>query len=105
MEPQSQVIPILLANGSVINAEVTDLGGEQDIAATIPSFTGITETIEEISRSLVESIKKVKPKKVTIEFGLELATESGKLTALLVKGTGKASLKISLEWSEDKERK
>ena len=32
--------------------------------------------------------------------GVQVGIESGKLTALLVKGTGNANLKITLEWGE-----
>jgi hypothetical protein len=49
---------------------------------------------------LTTALKKVKPKKASVEFGLEVAVESGKLTTLLVKGTGTANLKIALEWGE-----
>jgi hypothetical protein len=40
----------------------------------------------------------VKPKKATVKFGMELAIESGQLTAVIVKGSGKGNLEITLEW-------
>jgi hypothetical protein len=42
-------------------------------------------------------IQKVKPKKATVKFGMELAIESGQLTAAIVKGSGKTNLEITLE--------
>jgi len=36
-----------------------------------------------------------------VEFGLEVALESGQLTAVLVKGSAKANLKITLEWASN----
>lgn len=36
-----------------------------------------------------------------MEFGLEVALESGQLTAVLVKGSAKANLKITLEWASN----
>jgi hypothetical protein len=45
-------------------------------------------------------LEKVKPKKASVEFGLEVAVESGKLTTLLVKGASTANLKITLERGE-----
>ncbi len=43
-------------------------------------------------------IQKVKPKKATLKFGMEIAVESGALTAVIVKGSGKANLEITFEW-------
>jgi hypothetical protein len=37
----------------------------------------------------------------TTEFGVEFGYESGQLTALIVKGTGKANLKITMEWTKE----
>jgi Trypsin-co-occurring domain 1 len=35
-----------------------------------------------------------------VKIGFEVAVESGQLTALIVKGSGKANLEISMEWSK-----
>jgi hypothetical protein len=43
-------------------------------------------------------LQKVKPKKATVKFGMEMAIEAGQLTAVIVKGSGKANLEITLEW-------
>ena len=48
----------------------------------------------------VAALKKAKPKKASVEFGLEIAVEAGKLTALLMESSGTATLKIALEWGE-----
>jgi len=50
-------------------------------------------------QAIAEPINRAKPSKATVKFGMELAVESGKLTAMLVKGSGKANLEISLEWT------
>ncbi len=44
------------------------------------------------------ALARVKPTKASVELGLEIGVEAGQLTALLVKGTGKANLKITLQW-------
>ena len=88
-----------LANGAVIRVEVIDFGGRKKVGAldTVP-FDEVTQAVEGLAGALIESLKKVQPRKTTIEFGLEVGVESGNLTALLCKGTGKANLKIQLEW-------
>jgi hypothetical protein len=100
MATRTDIKPAKLANGSTIYIEVTSLGGEVDVARSIPSFEGVTEAIEGIAGTLKESLDRVKPRKASLEFGLEVAMESGQLTALLVKGSGTAHLTITLEWGE-----
>lgn len=80
--------------------EIAIPSGEQDVAFGGLSFNDVTDAIEGISTSLLQSLKKVRPRKATVEFGVEITAESGQLTALLVKGGGHATLKVILEWGE-----
>lgn len=98
MSTRQELIPVKLANGSEIRVAATILGGEEDVAFKLLSFDEVTNTIEGIAGSLNAALQKVKPKKASVEFGLEVAVESGKLTSLLVNGSGTATLKITLEW-------
>ncbi len=41
----------------------------------------------------------IQPDKVSVKIGLEIAIESGQLTALIVKGASKANFEISMEWT------
>ena len=98
MTTRQELIPVTLANGAKIRVAATVLGGEEDVAFKLLSFEEVTKTIEGIADSLQPALQKVKPKKASVEFGLEVAVESGKLTSLLVNGSGTATLKITLEW-------
>ena len=98
MSTRQELIPVTLANGTQIRMAATMLGGEEDVAFKLLSFDEVTNTIEGIAGSLNAALQKVKPKKASVEFGLEVAVESGKLTSLLVNGSGTATLKITLEW-------
>jgi hypothetical protein len=101
METRTEIIKAELANGAIVHIQATALGGEEEVAFTLPSFKEVTDAIEGIAESVVTALQKVKkPKKANVEFGLEVALESGQLTALLVKGSGTANLKIMLEWGE-----
>ena len=100
METRTEIIKAELANGTIVHIQATALGGEEEVAFILPSFKKLTDAIEGIAESIVMSLQKVKPKKASVEFGLEVALESGQLTALLVKGSGTSNLKITLEWSE-----
>jgi hypothetical protein len=100
METRTEIIKAELPNGGIVHIQATALGGEEEVAFTLPSFKEVTHAIEGIAESVVTSLQNVKPKKATVEFGLEMALESGQLTALLVKGSGTSNLKITLEWGE-----
>jgi hypothetical protein len=64
------------------------------------SFDGVVEAIKKISTQLSAALNEVKPDKAALEFGVDVGIESGQLTALIVKGSGSASLKITLEWGK-----
>ncbi len=100
MEARTEIVKAELANGTIIHIQATVLGGEEEVAFTLPSFKNVTDAIESIAESVVTTLQKVKPRKASVEFGLEVALESGQLTALLVKGSGSSNLKITLEWGE-----
>jgi hypothetical protein len=100
METGPEIIKAELPNGATVHIQTTVLGGEEEVGFTIPKFKGVMDTIEGIAESVVTTLQKVKPKRASVEFGLEIAFESGQLTALLIKGTGTSNLKITLEWEE-----
>src|SRR5258706_3021878 len=95
-------VPVRLEDGIIIRIEATPMtpttGQEDYIGVEIPSFEEVTNTIRSISKSVVSVWKEVQPKKASVEFALEIGFEPGHITALLVKGSGKANLKITLEW-------
>jgi hypothetical protein len=99
-ETRAEIIPAQLDGDLIIHIQATPLGGEERVVAGIPSFKEVTDAIEGIADAVVKTLKKTKPRSGSVEFGLEVGVESGKLTALLVKGTGTANLKITLEWGE-----
>lgn len=99
MNQRIEIIPVEFANNVTVHVEATVLPGEEDVAYSVAAFKQVTDSIEAIAISVVESLRRIKPHKAAVEFGLEIAIESGQLTALLVKGSGKANLKVTLEWS------
>ncbi len=73
-----------LDNSTIIRIEATSLGGEERVASSIPSFKEVTDAVEGIVHAMVTTLKKVKPQQASVEFGLEIGVESGKLTTLLI---------------------
>jgi hypothetical protein len=98
MTQRTQLVKVRVADDRVVSVETVILGGEQEIAGRIPSFDGVTDAVEGIAKALAGTLSRVSPSKAAVEFGLDVGLESGQLTALLVKGSGNASVKITLEW-------
>jgi hypothetical protein len=98
MAERSRVIPVQVKENVTVLIEARAISGEQEVSTTLFDFQGVADTIEAITESLAATIQKVQPKKATVEFGVEVAVKSGKLTALIVEGEGKGNLKITLEW-------
>jgi hypothetical protein len=96
-----QLVKADLGQGRVIQIEVQSASDpEANVSIRdVVSFSGLVDSIEGIAESMTEALRKAKPDKATVEFGVDVGVESGGLTALLVKGTGTATVKITLEWA------
>ena len=103
-------LPAVLSNGSRLQIEVSDLDGssrDPDTEAPVAGlqalpFRTITPAIEGLATEMVQLLQRIGPSAAAIEFGIEMGLESGQLTAILVKGTGKANLKVTLHWDHVK---
>lgn len=104
METTTTNIPVLLPNGVTAYIEGSIFGGEENVSADLLSFDNVIGIIEGISQGFKNAMHKVKPSKGTVEFSLEVGLKTGQLTALIVKGDGKANLKITLEWKSKAEQ-
>ncbi|MEO0534490.1 MAG: CU044_2847 family protein [Cyanobacteria bacterium P01_A01_bin.123] len=97
--PYSNTIPIQLPNGATVKFEVAQTGLEKASASfDKKQFQPVADAIEGLVQMIATPIQKVKPKKASVKFGMELSIESGQLTAVIVKGSSKANLEITLEW-------
>jgi NTP-dependent ternary system trypsin peptidase co-occuring protein len=97
---RTEIVRAQLGDKTTILIEARTAPGDRDVSATSDAldFSGVTGSIESIAADLTAVFARVKPRKASVEFGVEVGIESGKLTALLVKGTGKANLKVTLSW-------
>ncbi len=96
MESRTRIIPVKVNDDITVMVEAKDLGGEQDVSTL--SFQQVTDTVEAVTVAIATSINKVKPDKATVEIGFDITVKSGKLTTLIVEGSGKANLKLTLQW-------
>ena len=101
--PQNVTVAVALSNKATLHVEATrlrtgDLEKEVVDIQKIFSFENIRDAILGIASEVASVLEEAKPQKASVEFGIEICLESGQLTAMLVKGSGKTNLKITLEW-------
>lgn len=96
-ESRSETVPVQLPNGAIVKVEVASTGRE-DVGFDVKQFQPVADAIEGMVQMIAAPIQKVKPKKASVKLGMELAIESGQLTAVIVRGSGKGNLEILLEW-------
>jgi Trypsin-co-occurring domain 1 len=82
-----QIGPALVADGDVI-----------------AKLEKVTDSIERVSRSVLDALKRTAPTKATAELGFSLAIEAGQLVALFGKGKGEASINVTVEWTKAAEK-
>jgi hypothetical protein len=93
------LIPVRLRDGSVLHVQgetqgerfPVSTGGEYD-------FGEVEKILRDLGGSLGEVISSLKPKKGSVEIGLEITAGVSGLIAILCKGETKANLKVVLEW-------
>lgn len=103
MSDTTEIALLELPNKTIVHAEVTLLGGEEEVSFEFLRAEDIKGVLEGIASMIESSVEKLRPTKTAVEFALELAVASGKLTALIAQGSGKASLKVKLEWGTGKD--
>ncbi|MBW4628144.1 MAG: hypothetical protein KME49_22190 [Brasilonema octagenarum HA4186-MV1] len=99
MELQTKIITVELTDGTSVRVEATQIGDRKVNFQSRP-FEEVTTAIESLTKEIVEALHKVKPDRASVKFGVDIAIESGRLTALLVKGSNTANIEITLEWGQ-----
>ncbi len=98
---RTEIVQVKLPNGKEVKVEARLLRGEEKVSAKkILSFEDVTDAIEGIAAMIAKPLQQIKATKTSVKLGLEVAMESGQLTTLIVKGSGKANLEITLEWEQ-----
>lgn len=61
---------------------------------------GLTDVVRWVVDSLRDGLEPQGPVEVAVSFGIELSAQSGKVIGVLADGAGKASVNVSLTWTE-----
>ena len=90
-----------LGDGFVVLIEARREGAQEaDVSVRdLLSFQGVEESIVAVSSRVVAALQRVAPRSASVEFGIDVTLESGALTGMLAKGSGTATLKVTLNWA------
>jgi hypothetical protein len=58
----------------------SQIPGREDVGFDTKQFQPVADAIEGVVQMIAAPIQKVRPKKATVKFGMELAIEAGQLT-------------------------
>ncbi|MEV5506045.1 CU044_2847 family protein [Streptomyces orinoci] len=105
------ITQVRLDDGTVVWARVSEAeelagpgeGGYRDSSAVhrvADLAGGLSDVVRGVVGSLREGLAAARPDEVEVEFGIELSAKSGKVISLLADGEGRASVKVTLTWSE-----
>src|SRR5690349_20110539 len=100
----------LQADGSVLYVEARELArlpGENEQELSGSALRRSTATVDQIATSIGAFATRIGAslagsdcQRYSIEFGCEIAVETGQVVALLGKGSATTSVKITLEWDK-----
>jgi hypothetical protein len=96
----SKAIQVELPTGDVIWARVPTDGASNVSSGTLQRLDvdDLRKTVRGVSESLREALDELTPDQVQIEFGLEFAIKTGKITSMLAEMGATATVKVSLTW-------
>jgi hypothetical protein len=95
---------VVLENGALIDVRAAGTGGSADVAARALSFAAVTASLSGVTESVLAAVRHARPDEVTVEFGLNVSAESGRLASLLVSADAQADLKVVLKWTADSDK-
>ncbi|MEO0770187.1 MAG: CU044_2847 family protein [Cyanobacteria bacterium J06649_4] len=90
-------ISLELEDGRIVQVEVEDTG-RSNVSIERRAFKEAMENLEGVIEALTSTINKVRPTKASVKFGVDIGIESGQLTAVIMKGSSKANIEITMEW-------
>ncbi len=105
LNPDRQVIELPLEDGNIIYVDARIIDRERPVALRSVSFDDVISQVEIIAKKCYLVLETIAPSKATVEFGIEVGLTTKGLAALIVDGSGKGNMKITLEWSAKKESK
>lgn len=92
-------LPIKLSDGTIIFANVQQTDREEEVSLKEYSFSDALNSLKSLANDIVTPLMEYSCDKVVLELNVGLAVKSGKLTSLLVNGSGSSSIKLKMEFN------
>ncbi len=98
-EPVTEVEVAL--DGTRLYIEAVAAGGEEQVAnQVVEGLQTALDSIKAIGHRVADTAKAIEPDRFSVQLGFSFKLEQGVLVAMLVKGSGTASLTVTLEWDQ-----
>ncbi len=107
MHDDKKTADVKLSDGTIIKMEYASQGGRRQVGKDLHvpvDFHEVFATVKTLASDMQGLVQQSKARKATVEFGVELSAGTGKLTELIVKGSGKATFKFTFEWETTETR-
>lgn len=86
-------------DGTRLYIEAVAVGGEEQVSnQVVEGLQTALDSIKAIGERVAEAAKAIEPDRFSVQLGFSFKLEQGVLVAMLVKGSGTASLTVNLEW-------
>ena len=93
-------------DGARLYIEAIAAGGEEQVGnQVVESLQSALDSIKAIGHRVAEAAEAIEPDRFSVQLGFSFKLEQGVLVAMLVKGSGTASLTVNLEWDRLAEKK
>jgi hypothetical protein len=105
-EEADVVVPLKMGEQTVyltVSRSVHELAGpgqESEIAAHEPRLEQVLDGLAEFGKEVIARLRTTEATKVTVEYGCDIALESGTFFALIGKASARSTLKVGLEWTK-----
>ncbi|MFJ2158173.1 CU044_2847 family protein [Streptomyces sp. NPDC087856] len=105
MSESRHVVEALLPNATTVSIVAVATDGRdpaQDVSARgLPTLDDVSSSITGMASLVRDAVVAVRPTSASVEFGVDVKIESGKLSGLIVSGAANATLKVTLNWESD----
>jgi len=100
-EGHKVTVQVLISEQAMAVARAADHERDVGTLSQTFSFDDLTNPISALADTVTRPLARVTPAEAEVEFGIDIGGESGRLTSLLVKGSGAATLNARLPWKRN----
>jgi hypothetical protein len=105
-ESASRLVPVSMDGLKVylyaqeVGAAQAASGEEHEIASRQPRLEQVVDGLAGFAKQLAGRLQETDAVKIAVEFGCDIAVESGSFIAVIGKASASSSFKVSLEWGK-----